>query len=555
MPTLLHAVRRWHLLGLVACGGLEAAAVVGLALLTGQLVDGTLPWPARLTPISPFALYPLLGAALLWIGYARETLAERLSQGYLASVRVRLLRHVLAMEDDVRRERRRGHLLMRFIGDLAAIRNWIADGVAPLVVFCISAPLALATLFVIEVRMGLVAAGSVGCCAAAFALIARPLTAAYLDARRRRARIAGSLGELLSEPAVIHVLGLAARELSRLRMRNRRLIAACVGRARYSGIVRGCPELAGVLATGALVYAMLEPLRQGDTSLGTLMAGLGVFGFLLAPLRLAARAFDYFLEYRVAVQRLQRILELPAAPRGAALPQPASPLLCFEQVTSTAPPLTIDAVVQDGDKILVCGPGGCGKTSLFRLALGLRRPASGRILVAGAEIRQLHPAARRRLLGVVSDDLPVFAGTVRSTLAMPRRSELPATAWPLGGREKSVTAVLREALLADEWPAAARTRVAEGARNLPRAQRFRLAVARALRGDPRVLLLDDLAPGDDLKSRALITRLLQDPERAVLYVTGDPGLRALATRVWRIEGGRVREEAPAAQAPLQKQST
>jgi ABC-type bacteriocin/lantibiotic exporter with double-glycine peptidase domain len=101
-------------------------------------------------------------------------------------------------------------------------------------------------------------------------------------------------------------------------------------------------------------------------------------------------------------------------------------------------------------------------------------------------------------------------------------------------------------VLLDELPEGADTRVIEGGRNLSAGQRQRIALARALLGDPRVLLLDEADSNLDQRARSLVDRVIQAQrgERTVLVVSHRAEVLRWADVIWRLEGGRIDIELP-----------
>jgi len=188
--------------------------------------------------------------------------------------------------------------------------------------------------------------------------------------------------------------------------------------------------------------------------------------------------------------------------------------------------------IEPGSTIALIGPNGSGKTSLVALLCGFYRPGSGRVLADGCPYDDLDVRHLRRSFGLVPQDPFLFAGTIRDNIAY--------------GRPDATLAEIREAArcaTADafitELENGYETPVGEDGMLLSGGQRQRIAIARALLGDPRVLILDEPANHLDTDSvTTLIANLRALPQRpALLIVTHDERMLAHADRVCQLGKG------------------
>src|SRR5262249_43347546 len=193
------------------------------------------------------------------------------------------------------------------------------------------------------------------------------------------------------------------------------------------------------------------------------------------------------LEARAAWRRLQ---EQPAPAHQARLPLPAPKgRIEVERLTyALAPgrqPLLrgVSFTVSPGESVGIIGPSASGKTTLLRLMLGRRAARAGTVRRAGADVPRWERESPGRAIGYLPQDVELFAGTVAANIAR------------LG--KPDAAAVLRAATLAHAHdlilglPDGYDTEIGEGGCFLSGGQRQRIALARALYGDPRVLVLDE----------------------------------------------------------------
>ncbi|WP_142161231.1 ATP-binding cassette domain-containing protein [Cellulomonas sp. SLBN-39] len=199
-----------------------------------------------------------------------------------------------------------------------------------------------------------------------------------------------------------------------------------------------------------------------------------------------------------------------------------------------------DLSVHAGEAVALVGRSGAGKTTLAELALGLRRPTTGRVLVAGQRWADARRPPRRRVRGLVQGvpqdaaaSLPP-AWTVRRTLTTAARRLVPGDDAEARADRAAATVRLDPALL-DRRPA-----------QLSGGQAQRAALARALVADPALLVADEPTSALDPATAAAVSdellTLARSDGRALLLVTHDPDLAARCDRQVLLTAGHAVEE-------------
>lgn len=190
--------------------------------------------------------------------------------------------------------------------------------------------------------------------------------------------------------------------------------------------------------------------------------------------------------------------------------------------------------VARGEAVALVGPNGAGKSTVANLILGFYRPERGTVLADGMPLDELDLPALRRRIGVVLQDPLVFPSTVRENIAY-------------GRPEASLDEIRRAArrATADEFVTALargyETEVGADGVRLSAGQRQRIAVARALLGDPALLILDEPTSSLDADAvRRLVDNIRRLPEApGVLLISHDPAVTAAADRVCVLRAGRI----------------
>lgn len=215
---------------------------------------------------------------------------------------------------------------------------------------------------------------------------------------------------------------------------------------------------------------------------------------------------------------------------------------CFRNVSlsfaSANEPLFVDLSFQTvaGGHTAITGATGSGKTTVMRMMLGFLEPDRGEVLVDDISISQLAIRQYRRQIGVVMQSIRFGSGSIYNLI----RCGLPIT-------RDQVWQCLEQTGFADEvnfLPQKLDTFISEGASNLSGGQRQKLAIARALVREPRVLLMDEATSALDNASQERITQLVEDLGITRITVAHRLSTIRSADHVVVIEGGRVLESGP-----------
>ncbi|MBT2419302.1 ABC transporter ATP-binding protein [Streptomyces sp. ISL-22] len=544
MPHTLGGVRRRLMVWLVLTGFGQAVCVVGFALLAhgaayrvthgGEIASGH-DRSALYTHVAGYAPTTLAvglitsACATVLLKAASEPLAERLAQSYVHSIRMRLFDHVTGSEAGGPFRRTVGVTVLRFTGDASALRLWISKGVAPILVDGVFVACALVVLAVIAPVIGALSAAVILLAAAVLALLGRRLRDRVRETRRHNGRLAAFVNERVTHTAVIQSLGRVEQERRVMRRRSRDYGRAMVSQARLTGAMSATAEACGI---GILLIVVTVGLVTGITW-EVLASLLTVANFLGGPLLSLVRVQEHWQRSRVARRRIAEVLAAPA-PLGRL--RGAEPLadgpgrleLAGLRVDGV---LEASAVAGPGQRIALQGPPSTGKSLLLRLIARLQDPDAGAVLLDGQDLARHDPESVRRVIRLTSPELPLLRGSVGKNL---RDGEPPDAAEVAD--EEPVEA------LAELLPHGLHTRVGEGGHGLSMAMRYQVAMVRALRSGPRVLLLDE-ARSDALGSD-LMERLLGRYPGTVIYVTDEPELAARADVLWRIEDGRLTVHEP-----------
>jgi ATP-binding cassette subfamily C protein len=286
---------------------------------------------------------------------------------------------------------------------------------------------------------------------------------------------------------------------------------------RYMASQRRASDIAGGLGSASKVLRMLLQstvlgtgaylVIRSEATAGIIIASSILTSRALAPVELAIANWKGFMAARQSWRRLSELLTLlPSRAAPMALPRPTKSLSVDN--ASVAPPEQRRIVVQDvsfelksGQGLGIIGPSASGKSSLARLLVGVWQPARGRIRLDGSALPHWSPEALGSHVGYLPQDVELFAGSIAQNIARLDPSPDPA----------AVIAAAKAAgvhELIARLPEGYDTQIGEAGAALSAGQRQRIALARALYGDPFLVVLDEPNSNLDAEGEEALTRAI-----------------------------------------------
>lgn len=543
VPPLASGPRHRTLALLVAAALAQAALVVLAALAARRALDATSAPAADLPPA--LLLLGLTAAALLAIAGLRRwqgVLGERLAQDQLREVRLALFDTLATLSPAGRGRRSRGAVMLRFLGDAQALRDWAASGATGLVSALVSGAALLAGLALLAPPLAALAAGWFAIAALGMALTLPPLARRVREARLRQAHLAAMVHDRIASVPVMQAAAQAGRERGRLDRRILQLAEAVVGTAAARARHRFWLDLVlsglalSVLAAWSLAAAGAAGFGAALQGVGVLVGALGLIGLLGAPLRRAGRALEQHVAAAVARDRIADFLDdAEATPpaRGAPLPRrPTLRMAGLRPAGRDGPPLA--AEVPHGRCVAIVGASGSGKTALIETLARLRPLIDGEAELGGRALGAIGLREFAQRVSHAAADSQPLRGSVEANLRYRRR--------------RATAEELQAAAAAAGWPgpldaAALALRVRDAGVNLGGRQRRALVLARALVGRPALLLVDDLEHLLDADAVSAFAALRRHHAGTLIFSTHDVRLAALADTVWDLGGAADTAEA------------
>jgi ATP-binding cassette, subfamily B, putative efflux pump len=474
------------------------------------LIDGVLRGGQR------WALLPLVGAILAATlvqavaEYFRTRFSARANENLVAELRLQLHGHItqLALRDY--EESTSGLWHSRIMNDLEGMRNLLGPAVVESAGSILTVLVTLAILTYISPRLTLV----VLACAVVFGLAVLRLVGIMRPILAERMHIQGEIGSFLAESLrgvrVVKAYNAEPRMQVAFAQRVGRLSANLLRSADLHATVTFLTTLLSGGVIALLIFLGSNFVLASTMTVGTLVAYFVFVGFLVPPLIQLARAGAHFTDAFAALERTNEVLQQPVEARPGARSvvlsrcegeivfqnvffsyNGAEPALL--NVSFAAPPGTVTALV---------GSSGAGKSTIINLIAGFYVPSSGRITVDGIDLASITLDSYRHRLGIVLQDGMVFDGTIYDNVLF---------GCPAASREAVLSACSAAYVdaFASRLPHGYQTRIGEHGAKLSAGERQRIAIARAIVANPRVLILDEATSNLDLQSESLVQRALR----------------------------------------------
>jgi len=486
------------------------------------------------------ALLTAMTLAALFVMLLLEVLRSRVLAAAATALDRQLGAPLLHRLIDGAREPRAAHDA-NGLKDLATLRGFLTG---PAILALFDAPWMPVYLLLIALShplMGAVA-GAGALLLVGLALVNEAATRGPLLAMQQAARHTGRFVETsLRHAELAGALGMAGAIVARWQQANDRVLALQARAGRWAVRLGALTKFMrqGVQVLMLCVGAWL--VIGADVAPGVMLAATVLLGRALSPVESLVAGWRVLVEARAAARRLSAIrpADEEMLPRTA-LPAPQGAIsaekLVFAFDEADRPVLKgVSWSLAAGESMAVVGPSASGKSTLVRLLVGVWRPQSGVVRLDGADLSQWPREELGPRIGYLPQDVALFDGTVGENIA-----RLRDTADSEGVVAAARAAHVHELIL--RLPQGYDTRIGEGGAALSGGQRQRIALARALYGQPRLVVLDEPnasldSEGEHALARSL--RKLKSEGVTVIVITHRPALVAGMDKVLALRDGAV----------------
>jgi PrtD family type I secretion system ABC transporter len=505
MSPLLQSLRpcRFALLSAAVISGIINCLYLIGPLFMMEVYDRVLPSKSLPTLLALFAIVAALYACQGVLDMFRSRILSRV--GALVDASVSRATFGTIISSALRRSR--DDAMHQPIHDLDQIRTFLG-GPCPGALFDLPwMPLYLAVCFSFHVWIGLAAVGG------AFTLLLLTLLTDLLSRKSAMdASVHAAMRTYVAAASrrgaeVVRALGMEEQMASLWTAKNDAFVAS---QLRLSDVASGFGAISkvirmllqsGVLALGALL------IIKGEVSAGTILASSILVSRALAPVEVSIVNWRNFVSARQSWGNLNRALTaVRDAAAAMSLPQPAKTLIVSN--VAVAPPNNEKPTIQGvnltliaGSALAIVGPSGAGKTSLARTLVGIWAPLHGSVRLDGALLQHYGTQVLGRSLGYLPQDVELFTGSIAENIA---RFDPNAAAADIitAARAADVHDMIQH--LSGGY----KTQIGEAGAVLSSGQRQRIGLARALYGEPFLVVLDEPNSNLDAEGEAALTRAI-----------------------------------------------
>ena len=533
ISALKAAVRSHRILTISTLLCVAASVVASLIppLLLKNIID-------RLTGGMPL----LFTAVLLYFGSlvlegtlasAQETLLVLFGQKMTHALRSEMSQKLIALPASTLVGQNPGEVAARFSGDVDAVEALFTSGIISMAADACRIISILAVIAVENMGLALVLLVILPLFAAFTRFVQKRMLAAQLENRRAVAAVSGQVPETLHNIRTIHALGLESYMEQRYDQRIGESYAAMEKTNFYDAIYSPVVFLLNAAVVG--IVMLLSASGNADVlalfgmSVGTSVAVINYISRIFAPIESLGMEIQTIQSAMAGVRRIDAFLDQPERTIPSARREAARGDVEFAHVTFGYGERHVlkdfSMTVKQGEQVTLVGRTGAGKSTVFKLLLGLYQPEAGTVTIGGVKVGDITDRERRTCIGCVEQHFSRVPGTVleQITLGDPQiTGEMARDAAALAGIDAAIRAL----------PEGYDTVCTEGI--FSQGEWQLLSIARAAAADPAVLLLDEITANLDAETE---TRVLEALRRASAGRT----VLSVSHRVYENLGGRTIE--------------
>jgi ATP-binding cassette subfamily B protein len=495
----------------------------------------------------------LLMAGLYLISIVVTALAQRsqvrvsgrLAAWVMNDLRLKVFTQLQRLSLDFFTEEKAGVVMTRMTSDIENLQQLMQDGLSQFAIQGLTMVVITVVLFTLDVRLAIITVLLIVPALTALSLWFNRASEAGYD--RVRDGIANVLADLSESLHGVRIVVAHNRQQHNV-VHHRNVVGEYRDANDYTAHVNALygpsTQMLGVLGQAALLGIGGDMVSNGSLSIGALIAFFLYLNRFFAPIQLLTQQYNLYQQGQSSILKLRTLIDteptVVESPTAVELP-PIVGEIVFDDVSfgyDAEVPVIRDVRLRiaPGETVAFVGPTGAGKSTMAKLVTRFYDPTGGRVLIDGADLRDVTLLSLRRQLGVVPQEPFLFAGTMRDNIAFAR---------PDAGDDEIDEAVRTVGLteLVARLPDGLRTEVHERGQSLSSGERQLIALARAFLAHPRVLVLDEATSNLDLQSETKIESALDvvlDGRTAIL-IAHRLSTAMKADRIVVVDDGRVVE--------------
>ncbi len=477
------------------------------------------------------------------LGYAQSWLTSMVGQWAMRDVRVALFSRLQHLPLGFFDRTPVGRLMARNTNDVDALNELFTNGVVSMLSELCTVLAILAYIFYMDVELGAITAAALPLAFAATLWLQSKTIESFREARVRFGEFSASLQETISGMEVVQLFGCEERRAGLFEEFNEAYLGLRMHSTWYHCIYFPFMEFGGAMLTALVLWYGGGQVLRDEIQWGVLVAMLQYVPRFFWPIRNIAERFGTFQVAMASSERIFELLDTEPEPKGGGFSAERvrgeiefrEVFFAYEDENWVLQDVSFQAA--PGQAIALVGATGAGKSTIINLIGRFYEIQRGSILVDGVDIREWDLEVLRRRIGVVQQDVFLFAGDIERNISLGQPQithELVTRAAQGVNADGFITA------LSDGYGHA----VAERGASFSSGQRQLLAFARALAAEPDILLLDEATANIDTETEMLIqealVKLMRD--RTSIVVAHRLSTIRKADKILVLHHGRVREQ-------------
>ncbi|MBH8570502.1 ABC transporter ATP-binding protein [Microvirga sp. STS02] len=456
-----------------------------------------------------FLLLLVLLVAHAGVSYLQTYYGGWLGQYIVRDIRTDLYRHLLSLKLKFFDQTPIGVLVTRNISDVETLSDVFSEGLAAMVGDILQLLFIMAFMFYIDWRLTLVSLSVIPPLLFSTYVFKEKIKGSFQDVRTAVAKLNSFVQEHLTGMNVVQIFNNEEREYRKFAAINKEHTEANIRSVLYYSIYFPVAEVLGAIGVGLLVWYAAQGQIEGSISKGALIAFIMYNALFFRPIRQIADRFNTLQLGLVSTERLLKLLDNQEliAPSGAFVPAELQGDVEFKHVkfAYNEPDWVLKDIsfhVKPGQTIAFVGATGAGKTSIINLLSRFYDIQSGSILIDGRDLREYDLSLLRRQIGIVLQDVFLFAGSIRDNITLGNKAITDQQIWAaadLVGARRFI----------ERLPEGLGYPVMERGATLSVGQRQLISFVRAMVYQPHIIVLDEATSSVDSETEELIQQAIE----------------------------------------------
>ncbi|GAA4038935.1 ABC transporter ATP-binding protein [Hymenobacter glaciei] len=456
-----------------------------------------------------FMLLLVLLVAHAGVSYLQTYYGGWLGQYIVRDIRTDLYRHLLSLKLRFFDQTPIGVLVTRNISDVETLSDVFSEGLAAMVGDILQLLFIMAFMFYIDWRLTLISLSVIPPLLFSTYVFKEKIKGSFQDVRTAVAKLNSFVQEHLTGMNVVQIFNNEEREFRKFEAINREHTDANIRSVLYYSIYFPVAEVLGAIGVGLLVWYAAQGQIEGSISKGALIAFIMYNALFFRPIRQIADRFNTLQLGLVSTERLLKLLDNQdlVAPSGTFAPAELTGDVEFKHVkfAYNEPDWVLKDIsfhVKPGQTIAFVGATGAGKTSIINLLSRFYDIQEGSICIDGRDLREYDLGLLRRQIGIVLQDVFLFAGSIRDNITLGNHTITDEQIWEaadLVGARRFI----------ERLPEGLGYPVMERGATLSVGQRQLISFVRAMVYQPHIIVLDEATSSVDSETEELIQQAIE----------------------------------------------